>query len=111
MKQDNERIKALFAELYDLAEKIWPPKTSNTRHCAKCKKSYGIDYEQAKYEVSFCLKCGDALEDVVRPKEYHWPHIHRLHAMISYRGSGSKNKDWNKVVDATERQFISMDRY
>lgn len=107
---NQERIKKLFSELYDLAEKTWPPLTTKERHCAKCKKSYGICYESAEYEVIFCQKCGDRLENVPKPRAYHWPHVHRLYCMMNYRSDSTK-KDWTKVVDATEHEFHFMDRY
>lgn len=110
MDKNLEHIKQLFSELYDLAEKTWPAYTTKERHCDKCKKTYGVNYESDEYDVIYCQKCGGKLEQVPKPREYHWPHVHRLYAMMNYRANSNK-KDWKKVVDATDYEFHFMDRH
>lgn len=110
VETNQERIKRLFSELYDLAKRTWPPHLGKERRCQDCKKSFGVAENPDYDDVNFCQKCGKELEKTVRRYPYHWPHVHRLYAMLSYRAN-PKKKDWRTVVDATAGEFISMDRY
>lgn len=105
-----DAIENLFDNLCEFAKEEWPAMSIQERHCAKCKRRWGLWSEHHKNDVLYCQKCGNKLENLKKPNEYSYPHVFRLYTMMSYKfGSKAKQKKWREIVRATEHEFAFLD--